>query len=111
MYCAKVRASLPEVTDLPATLPEGIDTFVRPAFAASALIADGVMSGDPTICSCFRVSCTVLYPEIPRASDPAPNKISTAPATNPPIFSHFLIVPLLSLRIWREAPTPVDVQE
>ena len=37
----------------------------RPAFFASAAIAAGVMSGEPTICSCLRLDCTVLRPLTP----------------------------------------------
>ena len=52
MYCAKQRAVAPLLTVLPATEQLGIAMPAGSlAFAASALIAVGVMSGVPTICS------------------------------------------------------------
>src|SRR5690242_2542517 len=66
MYFANVRARSPVLIALPATLFVG-NAIVggRPALAASALIADGVMSGEPVICSSFRLSRTVLRPLTP----------------------------------------------
>ena len=57
MYDANARARSPVSIGLPATSVVGrlIDAG-RPAFFASAAIADGVMSGEPTICSSFRLS-------------------------------------------------------
>jgi hypothetical protein len=60
------------------------DETSSPAFCASALIPDGVMSGVPTICSCASVSCTVLWAFQPIAMAPIPKMISTAAAMNPP---------------------------
>ena len=50
MYCAKQRAFVPLSIASPATLQVGRSTFSSPALSASALIADGVMSGVPVIC-------------------------------------------------------------
>jgi hypothetical protein len=49
MYCEKQRAFEPVSIDLPATPQVGRSTFFNPAFSASALIAEGVMSGVPVI--------------------------------------------------------------
>src|SRR4051812_11933417 len=60
------------------------DETSSPAFCASALIPEGVMSGVPMICSCASVSCTVLWAFQPIATAPIPKMISTAAAINPP---------------------------
>ena len=61
MYSANARAVLPVVIFLPATLCEGqrVTNFVIPAFCASALIAVGVMSGEPTMYSFCKLALTV----------------------------------------------------
>ena len=62
---------------------------LRPAFFASALIAAGVMSGEPTIFSCLRLFWTVERPLTPMTIAAIPNAISTAAATIPPISNAF----------------------
>ncbi len=62
MYCAKQRASEPDVITLLATSQLGSDTLVRPEALASAAIPLGVMSPEPTICSALMLSLTVLAP-------------------------------------------------
>src|SRR6266571_2142815 len=56
-----------------------------PAFFASAAIADGVMSGEPTICSSLRLLWTVERPFTPMTIAAMPKPIRTAAATRPPI--------------------------
>ena len=79
MYCAKQRASLPFVIDLPAAEQLGNETPVRPAFVASALINVGVMSGVPVIFSWLRLELTVERLVAPSAMIATPNRTSTAP--------------------------------
>ena len=62
------------------------------AAVTSPLIAVGVMSGEPTICSCLRLSFTVDWPLMPITIAAMPNAIRTAAATTPPISKNFLIV-------------------
>ena len=85
MYCANVRASLPVSMDLPATLVVGraIDSD-SPPFFASAAIADGVMSGVPTMYSCLRLLLTVLWPLKLITTVVIPSAIRTAAAITPP---------------------------
>src|SRR4051794_40456037 len=85
MYCAKQRARDPESTGWFATVHVGRSTFVRPALAASPLIAAGVMSGVPVIC-CREISCdTVLRPLMLMTSAPMPKPMRTTAAIRPPI--------------------------
>ena len=65
MYCAKQRASVPDVIALLATLHEGIDTLVSPDALTSAAIPLGVMSAEPTICSSLMLLLTVVRPWTP----------------------------------------------
>src|SRR5689334_1122233 len=67
----------------------------RPAFWPSALMAAGVMSGVPVICSALMLSITVLRPLTPMKMATTPNAIRTAPATNPPISNSLRISVLL----------------
>src|SRR5262245_30784098 len=69
----------------------------RPAFVASSLIADGVMSAVPTIFSCLRLSLTVARPWKPITMATTPNVIRTAPAAKPPHSRTFRQVSLLAL--------------
>ena len=78
MYWAKQRAVEPLVIALPATEQVGKLTPVRPAFAASALISAGVMSGVPTIFSCLRLELTVERPLTPSTMTATP-KADRAP--------------------------------
>src|SRR5438034_9124941 len=86
MYCAKQRASVPFATCVPATLQVGRlideDSF---ACCASVLIAEGVMSEEPTIASCLRLSFTVLRALTPKTIATTPQAIRTTPQTTPPI--------------------------
>jgi len=59
----------------------------RPASFASAAIASGVISGVPTICSCFKLSWTVDRALTPMTIVVIPNAIKTTAATTPPISS------------------------
>src|ERR1700747_2631791 len=86
MYCAKQRARVPFVTAWLATVQVGSEIFdrVRPDFCASPLIAAGVMSGVPVICSHLRLVATVLLPCALRMIAATPKAISTTPAATPP---------------------------
>src|SRR6266508_45603 len=57
----------------------------RPACLASAAIAAGVMSGEPTICSSLRLSRTVERPLKPMLIATTPNVTRMKAATRPPI--------------------------
>ena len=66
MYDAKQWALSPLLTARPATEHVGrLMLAGRWAALASAAIPFGVMSGVPTICSCLRLSLTVLRPFMP----------------------------------------------
>jgi len=81
MYCAKQRASLPFVMGSPATSHVGREIVAgSPASFASAAIAEGFMSGLPTICSCFRLVPTVERPPKPMTIAPIPNATRMIPA-------------------------------
>src|SRR5579862_1711470 len=70
-----------------------------PSFFASALIADGVMSGVPTMYSLERLLLTVLRPLMPIAMATTPNTTRTAAATSPPISKNLRMSRLLSNRV------------
>src|SRR5215475_8179545 len=111
MYLPKHSAELPSSTCSPATEQEGASTVVNVnccdggtfacfCFAAicccaawialtSGPIPLGVMSGVPTMNSCWRLSLTVLPPLIPSTTAATPNAIRTTPAAMPPISSAF----------------------
>src|SRR5581483_3122227 len=84
MYWAKHRALDPLSMGSFATLHVGRSTPVSPASLTSLAIADGVMSGVPTIFSCLRLSVTVERPFSARTIATTPNATNTAPAANPP---------------------------
>src|SRR5262245_23153668 len=92
MYCAKQRARFPLSIALPATEQVGNETPLRPAADASLLIAAGVMSGVPTIASCFRLEFTVERPLAPSAITATPKAIRIAPEMKPPISRTLFIV-------------------
>src|SRR5438477_743482 len=81
------------------------------ACLASALIALGVMSGVPTICSRARLLCTVLRPLTPRTIAAIPKATSTMLAATPPYskslrvvnmatpFASFLFMPQVSIGV------------
>ena len=56
---------------------------LSPAFLASALIAAGVMSGEPTIFSCLRLFWTVEWPLTPMTIAAIPNAISIGGCDHP----------------------------
>src|SRR5690349_11637702 len=85
MYRAKQRARSPLSTRFPATLQLGNETSFSPACCASCLIPAGVMSGVPTICSCFKELSTVERPFSASTITAIPNAIRIAPETIPPI--------------------------
>src|SRR5919201_5356783 len=90
MYCAKQRARSPLLTALPATLHVGRSTLAASfASRASALIALGVMSGVPTIASCFRFECTVPRPLRPSTIAVIPKATRTMLAAMPPYSKNF----------------------
>src|SRR5438477_10421507 len=86
MYCAMARALAPVSIFWSATLFVGHSVIeeTMPAFCASALIADGVMSEDPTMYSLLRLLLTVCRPLMPIVTATAPNTMSTTAATIPP---------------------------
>src|SRR4051812_32912397 len=91
MYEAKHFDSLPVVIASLATEHVGRSTFLRPAFAASDLIALGVMSGEPTIASRWMFERTSLRPVKPITIAPMPNSTRRAPAITPPISQNFFM--------------------
>src|SRR5579884_3569474 len=97
MYSAKHRAVAPSTTALPATVQVGNVIPVRPAFAASALIAAGVISGVPVIFSCLRLELTVERPLAASRITATPNATMIAAETNPPISSTLFVVIVLLL--------------
>ena len=109
---------MPLFTGSPATEHEGASTVVKMVCCAAGLrlllgggdllllgldrvdlgrIPLGVMSGVPTMNSFFRFLFTVCPPHAPSAIATMPKTMSTAPATNPPIFNAFFIRPPLSV--------------
>src|SRR5436190_14172071 len=85
MYFANARARLPLSIVSPATFSVGsLIEAGRPACLASALMALGVMSGVPTIASCFRLDCTVLRPLTPSTIAAMPNATRMMLAAMPP---------------------------
>src|SRR5438874_2091995 len=95
---------------LPATATVGsLIEAGSPACLASALIALGVMSGVPTICSRARLLWTVLRPLTPRTIAAIPKATSTMLAAAPPYskslrvvnmatpFASFLFMPQVSI--------------
>src|SRR4051794_37718841 len=101
MYCEKQRASAPLSIASPATEQLGRATSSRPAAAASALIAFGVMSGVPTIFSAARLSRTVLRPAAPTAIDAMPKTMRTTLAAMPAYRRYLLMMSLLQRRFLR----------
>src|SRR5947208_9252723 len=95
MYCANVRARSPVLIFRPATDFDGIETLLRPAAFASAAIAFGVMSGDPTICSLARFERTVSRPLKPVTMEPTPNAIRMIAAPRPPYWKNLDFMPYL----------------
>jgi hypothetical protein len=80
-----------------ATEQVGRSTFLRPAFAASDLIALGVMSGEPTIASRWMFERTSLRPVKPITIAPMPNATRRTPAMTPPISQNlFMTFPPVS---------------
>src|SRR5438445_3440869 len=73
-------------------------SIFRPAALASALIAAGVMSGVPTMFSCFKLSRTVLRPLKPIAIATIPKATRIAADTNPPMTNTLRISSLRSVR-------------
>src|ERR1700756_3761029 len=67
-----------------------------PSFFASALIADGVMSDEPTMYSWERLLLTVCRPLMPIEMATTPNTMRTAAEMNPPISSALRMSRLLS---------------
>src|SRR5215469_255817 len=100
MYSAIARALAPVSIFWPAMFSVGhcLTAEAMPAFCASALIADGVMSDPATMYSCERLLLTVWRPFTPITMATTPNATSTAAATNPPISSDLRISRLLSNR-------------
>src|SRR5690349_1642510 len=100
MYCAIRRALAPVSIFWLATLFDGhsLTDVATPAFCASALIADGVMSGEPTMYSLERLLLTVCRPLTPIVMATAPNTMRTAAATSPPISKNLRMSRLLSIR-------------
>src|SRR4051794_13660457 len=94
MYSAKQRASAPLSTLLPATEQLGMSTFFRPAAVTSPLMAEGVMSGVPTIFSAARLSWTVLWPATPTTMAPRPKAMRITLAAIPPKRTSLLMLPL-----------------
>src|SRR2546423_437023 len=97
---------------LPATATVGsLIEAGSPACLASALIALGVMSGVPTICSRARLLWTVLRPLTPRTIAAIPKATSTMLAAAPPYskslrvvsmaspFASFLFMPQVSIGV------------
>src|SRR3954454_12522502 len=96
MYEANARARSPVLIGFPATSTVGRSIEAgRPAFFASAAIAEGDMSGEPVICSSFRLSWTVLRPLTPITIAVTPNAIRTTAATSPPISKNLRMIFLL----------------
>ena len=62
-----------------------------PAFWASAVIASGLMSGEPTIFSAFSCDFTSDFPFADKTIEPIPKAIRTTPAAMPPHSSTRLI--------------------
>src|SRR5471032_2101533 len=92
MYSANTRARAPELIALLAISTVGRLTEAgRPAFFASAAIAEGVMSALPVICSSLRLSLTVLRPLTPIAIVTTPKAMRTTAATRPPISKNLRI--------------------
>src|SRR5438034_5785978 len=116
MYCAIACASGPGSIVFPAMSIVGhcLTDDAMPAFCASALIADGVMSDPATMYSCERLLLTVCRPLTPIAMATTPNTTRTAAATNPPISSALRMSRLLSepwcvsqeCRSWRRERHP-----
>src|SRR5438105_4373236 len=78
---------------LPATATVGsLIEAGSPACLASALIALGVMSGVPTICSRARLLCAVLRPLTPRTIAAIPKATSTMLAATPPYSKSLRVV-------------------
>src|SRR6476620_7858714 len=100
MYCSIACASGPVSIVLRAMSIVGhcLTADAMPAFCASALIADGVMSGPATMYSCERLLLTVCRPCTPITMATTPNVMRTAAATNPPISSALRMSRLLSNR-------------
>ncbi len=98
MYCAIACASGPVSIVFPAMSIVGhcLTVDAMPAFCASALIADGVISDPATMYSCERLLLTVCRPLTPIAMATTPNTMRTAAETNPPISSALRITRLLS---------------
>src|SRR3954464_6358775 len=98
MYCAMACASGPVSIVLPAMAMVGhcLTADAMPAFCASALIADGVMSDPATMYSCERLLLTVFRPFTPITMAATPNAMRTAAATSPPISSVLRMSRLLS---------------
>src|SRR5215469_8070342 len=100
MYSAIARALAPVSIFWPAMFCVGhcLTADAMPAFCASALMADGVMSGPATMYSCERLLLTVWRPCTPIVMATTPNTTSTAAATSPPISSALRMSRLLSNR-------------
>src|SRR5262249_59498868 len=101
MYIAIWRASAPVSIFWLAMFSVGhcLTADAMPAFWASALIADGVMSGEPTMYSLARLLLTVCRPFTPIAMATTPNTMRTAAAMKPPISSALRMTRLLSNRV------------
>src|SRR5215470_5648266 len=95
MYIAIWRASAPVSIFWLAMFWVGhcLTADAMPAFCASALIAEGVMSGEPTMYSLARLLLTVCRPFTPIAMATTPNAMRTAAATNPPISNALRMFP------------------
>src|SRR6476620_5606789 len=91
MYWPKQRAREPESIGLFATEHDGIGAFFRPALAASARMAAGVMSAVPVIFCCLSESLTVDWPFTPMTIATTPKTIRTRPAIRPPISNNLRI--------------------
>jgi hypothetical protein len=75
----------PHVLGERAGLGAGVDRLAGDATRRQGdVLEPGVMSGDPTICSCARLSLTVDRPLKPITIAAIPKAIMTAPAANPP---------------------------